>query len=305
MSLKSVKNKIRSVGKTAKVTKAMEAVSAVKMRKSQLRALESRPYAVSALTILRNASGSLEAGRHPLTTARNVKKTGIVVVTSDKGLAGSLNSAVLKNVHAMIGKNGLTPENIGFFCIGRKGADHFASRGFNVVERYERWGDFVDFDGVHPIVERVRNLFLEGEFDEFQIVYTSFISTLKQEVRSERLLPITFEGVARAVDGILPETGRYADRAAHGPEPVKEYTFEPSADAVLNEIIPMLLAVHVYHAILEANASEHSARMIAMKNASDNAEDLSESLSLSYNKARQAAITREVSEIVGGMEALK
>jgi F-type H+-transporting ATPase subunit gamma len=311
MSLKSVKNKIKSIDKTRQVTKAMEAVSAVKMRKSQQGAISIRPYATSAFKILRSISGALAAANHPLTKTRPVKKTCIVLVSADKGLAGSYGAALLKGVYRFMDEKGLTQENTAFITIGKKGHEHFGKRGWTILGFYEKWSDLpqandVSFDAVRPLAEMAKELYLKGECDQIFIVYTNFFSTLKQEVYARQLLPVTFAGVEEVVRGITPERGKFSevgrdlDVAA-----VKEYTFEPSPEEILSELIPVLFNIQIYHSVREANASEHSARMIAMKNASDSARDISKALKLRFNKVRQAAITREVSEIVGGMESMK
>ncbi len=306
MSLKSVKNKIKSIDKTRQVTKAMEAVSAVKMRKSQQNAIGIRPYALSALKILRSISGSNAAANHPLARARSVKKTLVVLVSADKGLAGNYGGALLKGAYRFMEKRELTKSNTALIAIGKRGYEHFLKRGWNILAHYEHWSDQVSFDSVRPLAEEIKALFLKGEYDEIFIVYTNFISTLKQEVYTRKLLPVTFESVEEVVRGITPERGRFAELGRDlDAAPVREYTFEPEAGEILSELIPILFNIQIYHSVLEANASEHSARMIAMKNASDNAKEISRSLKLHFNKVRQAAITREVSEIVGGMESMK
>ncbi|OGZ07828.1 MAG: ATP synthase F1 subunit gamma [Candidatus Lloydbacteria bacterium RIFCSPHIGHO2_02_FULL_54_17] len=284
----------------------MEAVSAVKMRKSQQNAIGIRPYALSALKILRSISGSIEAANHPLTKARKVEKTLIVLVSADKGLAGSYGAALLKGAYRFIEEKGLTKENTALIAIGKRGYEHFAKRGWTIVNNFERWSDQVSFDTVRPLAEEIKSLYMDGTYDEILIVYTNFISTLKQVVYSRKLLPVTFESVEEVVRGITPERGKFAEIGRDiDAAPVKEYTFEPEAGEILSELIPILFNIQIYHSVLEANASEHSARMLAMKNASDNAKDISRELKLYFNKVRQAAITREVSEIVGGMESMK
>jgi F-type H+-transporting ATPase subunit gamma len=307
MSLKSVKTKIKSIDKTRQVTRAMEAVSAVKMRKSQMSAISVRPYALSALKILQSISGAIETANHPLTTPRPVKRTCIVLVSADKGLAGSYGSLLLKNAYRFIAEKGLTKENTALICIGKKAYEHFAKRGWTVLSHHERWSDQVSFNSVAPLATQIKDLYLNNEYDQVFIVYTNFISTLKQTVYARQLLPVTFDGVDAVVRGITPERGKFAELGKDLPpkEPVREYTFEPSPEIILTSLIPALFNIQIYHSILEANASEHSARMLAMKNASDNAKEISKNLKLHFNKVRQAAITREVSEIVGGMESMK
>ena len=306
MSLKSVKNKIKSIDKTRQVTKAMESVSAVKMRKSQASAIVTRPYAMSALKILRNISGSIEALNHPLTTTRPVKKTCVILVSADKGLAGSYGATLLKGAYKFFAENGLTSDNTALITIGKKGHEHFNKRDWTILDHFEHWGDRVSFDDVSPLAEKVKALFVSGQYDRVYIVYTNFVSTLKQVVYARQLLPVTFENVESAVRGITPERGKFSEIGKDlEVKPVKEYTYEPSGEEILSELIPTLFNIQIYHSVLESNASEHSARMIAMKNASDNAKEISRGLKLYFNKVRQAAITREVSEIVGGMESMR
>lgn len=306
MSLKAVKNKIKSIDKTRQVTKAMEAVSAVKMRKSQAIALSTRPYARAALGILRSISGSIEALQHPLMTARPVKKTCVIVVSADKGLAGSYGSALLKQTYRFFTERKLTQENTALICIGKKANEHFAKRGWTVIAHHEHWSDHVDFRAVEPLAEEVKELFVSGAYDEVFIVYTNFLSTLKQLVYARQLLPVAFDRVEEVIRGIAPEKGKFSElRKDLEHLPIREYSFEPDPETILSELIPALFNIQIYHSVLEANASEHSARMIAMKNASDSAGDISRALKLRFNKVRQSAITREVSEIVGGMESMK
>lgn len=306
MSLKSVKTKIKSIDKTRQVTRAMEAVSAVKMRKSQMSAISVRPYALSALKILQSISGAIETVNHPLTTPRPVKKTLLVLVSADKGLAGSYGSLLLKNAYRFIAEKNLTKENTTLVCIGKKAYEHFMKRGWTILNHYERWGDHVSYDAVAPLASQVKESYLGSECDQAFIVYTNFISTLKQAVYARQLLPVTFDGVDAVVRGITPERGKFSEIGQDmNKAPTKEYSFEPSSEEILTELIPVLFNIQIYHSVLEANASEHSARMLAMKNASDNAREISRGLKLHFNKVRQAAITREVSEIVGGMESMK
>jgi len=308
MSLKSVKAKIKSIDKTRQVTKAMESVSAVKMRKSQQVAIGTRTYALSALKILRSISGSIETGNQPLMETRKVKRTLLIIVSADKGLAGSYGSTLLKGVYRFMKTNTLTSENTELITIGKKAYEHFHKRGFTIHLHFNKWSDHVDQELIHPVTEVIRHKFLKKEYDAVYIIYTNFISTLKQEVYARRMLPVSFESVEEIIRGITPEKGKFAELASDDTltsTPVKEVTLEPDPETILNDLLPILFSIQIYHSILEANASEHSARMIAMKNASDNAAELSRSLKLKYNKVRQAAITREVSEIVGGMESMR
>jgi F-type H+-transporting ATPase subunit gamma len=189
--------------------------------------------------------------------------------------------------------------------IGKKAHEHFVKREWEVLAHYEKWGDKVVFDDIKPLANLVKDGYLDSNFDAAYIVYTNFISTLRQEVYARKLLPVTFKSVEEAVRGILPKEGKFSELGASDVDPVKEVTFEPSPEEILSELVPALFNIQIYHSVLESNASEHSARMLAMKNASDNAGDISRGLKLYFNKVRQATITREVSEIVGGMESMR
>jgi len=309
MALKDIKNKIKSIERTRKVTKAMEAVSAVKMRKSQVRALTARPYASSALSILERMSVSLSTLKHPLTENRTIKHVAVVVVTSDKGLCGVLNSAVLKEASRVIQGVSLDKEAIFIYAFGRKGADFFARRNYQVAERFENVSDDVSIADLTKISTDIATAFSEKKFDAVYVVYTNFKSTFEQKALSHRVLPLSLETISAMVEGIIPKKGKYSENAemkglrnlSSGPA---HYTVEPSLELVLETLIPHLVSVLFFHALLESKASEHSARMVAMKNASDKSLERSKFLTRTFNKARQAAITREVSEIVGGIEAM-
>jgi len=305
MSLKIIKNKIRSIDKTRKVTKAMGAVSAVKMRKSQERALTSRPYAKSALTILTRVSGCLEGRNHPLSEKREEKKICLGVITSDKGLAGSLNSAVLKNAIRIIKERNYKNKQMHIISVGRKAKDFFNSRGFNVVKSYENISDSIHTKDMREITDNLIVSYTKKEYDKVYIVYTQFLSTFEQTAVVRRLLPLSVPALFETVESIKPRHGKFSNESREEDRNINEYTVEPSPDEVFDELLPFLLNIEVYHALVESKASEHSARMVAMKNASDKAEEMSDELNLKYNKARQGSITREVSEIIGGMEAMK
>lgn len=305
MALKQVKSKIKSVEKIHKVTKAMEAVSAVKMRKSQKQALVGRPYAVAALTILENLSGSMEGIKHPLAEKRDVKKACLVVITSDKGLAGSLNSNVLKEAQKKADEYGR--ENTTVVTLGKKARDYFEHRGYHILEKYENSADAVDIEEAKVITKRLSRGYEAEEYDICHLIYANFVSTFEQASVSRQFLPISVETVDEVVRGIAPQSGMYAterevDTGVPKSSYVHTYEVEPDAETVLAELFPHLLSTLLYHGLLESRASEHSARMVAMKNASDKAEELSGEFRLEYNKERQAQITGEVSEIVSGIE---
>jgi len=301
--LKVIKNKIQGVDKTHKVTKAMEAVSAVKMRKAQESALSGRPYALSALSILKRVSGSMDGSRHPLAIRHESGKVCVVVITSDKGLAGALNSAVLREVHRVLAERSLQKTDVAFICVGKKGYEHFSKRGYEVLSHTVNLGDDVSPDTLTNVSKEVVGLYSFEGYRECLVAYTNFVSTFEQRATVRALLPLDVAELEMLVTGITPKKGKYAE--VESKESVPLYTIEPDPETVLNELLPFLVNIHFYHALLEAKASEHSARMVAMKNASDKARDLSKELTREYNKARQTLITREVSEIVGGIEAMR
>lgn len=303
--LKNIKLKIQSVKKTSTVTRAMEAVSAVKMRKAQERALSSRLYAAAALSMLERIAGSADLSHHALMQPQR-GKTALVLITSDKGLAGSLNSAVIKRAERELRDKGLATEDVLVFAIGRRGAEYFANRGYEIHARHENMSDDVSETDVRKIVEAVIALHATGEIGGVIAAYTNFVSTFEQEPTTRQIVPITQPMVRAMVDGIRPARGKYAPTkdevvAAH-PAP---YEIEPSTEGVLTVLLPKLIAIALFHAILESKSSEHSARMVAMKSATDNAKERAKQYTRLFNKIRQASITREISEITSGIEAMR
>lgn len=301
MALKDIKAKIAATKRMNKVTRAMEAVSAVKMRKTQQAALEGRAYARAAMSVLTRLSGTANVRRHPLAAHHeNGKKLGLLVLTSDKGLAGGLNSGVLKAAMGVIEAH--PGSDISIYAYGRKGQEFFRNRGYNVVESYINKGDEVPLSDMEEIASRLSREFSDGALDKVVAIYTNFKSTFEQEATVRRLLPLSLPALSEIVEGIRPVRGKWSE------EPLLEspqtYEVEPSGDEVLDILIPRLVAVSLYHMLLESKASEHSARMVAMKNASDKSKEVAHDLTRKFNKVRQAAITREVSEIIAGSLAM-
>lgn len=309
-SLKNIKLKILSYKKTGTVTHAMEAVSAVKMRKGQERALSARAYAAVALSILERLSGTSDIARHPLMqdvrfTKPNIR-TCFIVVTSDKGLAGSLNSGVIRRVEGEILGLNLNPKNVLMIAVGRRGGDYFANRGYDVRIKRTNLSDSVSEDEVREITDEVLRLRSASDIGTCFIAYQNFISTFEQQPTIRQIVPITPEGMKEIVRGIRPARGKYAPSAAEASEGAPQvYTIEPDSDEVLEVLLPKLVNIAVFHSLLEAKASEHSARMVAMKSATDKAKEMAGDLTRTFNKVRQAAITREVSEITSGIEAMR
>jgi len=301
MALKHIKNKIKATDRTRKVTKAMEAVSAVKMRKSQERALGNRSYAEAALRILANVYAAADSD---MQKSAYFTKTGgrecLVIITSDKGLAGSLNSAVLKLVDTVA--EGKDPQSIVALCLGKKGYEHALRKGFDVAYYAVNLRDEVSLDDLAIVAEKAIRFFNTGDVAKLSVVFQNFVSTFLQEPAVRQLLPLKRDIITEMIKSVIPKTGRYSEEEIRSNNLV--YELEPSSEAVFDVLVPQLTHILLYHALLETKASEHSARMVAMKNASDNAKEVSKRLTLKFNKARQAAITREVSEITGGMEAM-
>lgn len=303
MALKDIKTKIGATKRMHTVTRAMEAVSAVKMRKTQQHAFEGRPYARAALSVLTRLTGSKGLSQDPLATVRPVKKTALAIITSDKGLAGALNSSVIKAAErALAGRN---KESVFVYAIGRKGEEYFRRRDYVIIRAEENKSDDVSLALMEEFANMLSDGFRNNEFDEVVCVYSNFRSTFEQVATARVLLPLTLDALADLVRDIRPAKGKWSD------EPLLEAPASYDTDAepgarhdVLEVLIPRLVAVSLYYMLLEAKASEHSARMVAMKSASDKSKEVARDLTRVYNKVRQAAITREVSEIVGGREAL-
>ena len=302
-STKEIKRRIKSVKNTSQITKAMEVVSATKMRKSQSFALASRPYAVASLEMLSNLLERTSLSP-PLLRKRTIKNSALLVVTSDKGLAGAFNANVLRTAEMWLDSKNESGQELNLITVGKKAKEYFERRRIEIQRSFSGFGDFFTLAETLPIAETVIEGYLLGAFDELDAVYTNFRTTLKQETALKKILPVTKDGVREAVNGILPEYGKYAESSIKYPvSGIKynyEYKFEPNAEEILNTLVPQLIRMHIHHIILESNASEHSARMVAMKNATDAARDLMEELTLTYNKNRQAGITRELTEITAG-----
>lgn len=306
-SSKAIKNRIKSTKSIKQITKAMEAVSAVKMRKSEQTALRARPYALASLEVLRNLTAKLDSDistLSPLLQSPIDKPACLLVITSDKGLAGSFNTNILRKAQRILKENPL----VEIIAVGKKGRDFLSRRGGNIVAEFTGAGDFVDLFETLPISEFVKKGFIEGRWNTVTALYTNFLSALKQEVVARQILPFNFQSLTSIVEGIIPTKGKYANMPGvigSDKHTEESYVFEPSPNEVLSELLPTLLEIEIHHAVLEGNASEHSSRMVAMRNASENAGELIDGLTLEYNKARQAQITKELTEITAGASALE
>lgn len=305
-SVQIIKRRIRGVRNIGQITKAMELVAATKMRRSQELALNSRPYALSALELLANLS-QLEGVKLPaLLEKREFKKRAFLLVTSDKGLAGSLNSSVLRAFEKFAGegKLDLTDSTYTFIAVGEIAAQYLERKNLAVARTFTHAGDYTATEEIAPIAEFLIAGYLAGTWDEVTVFSTNFRSALRQEVLKRPLFPVDFENLKTSVWELIPETGRFSELFGEEikffEKPALEYLIEPEANFLLEALTRHLIHMQVYHLILEANASEHAARRMAMKSASDNAEDLEKKLNLLYNKSRQAGITKEIIEITSG-----
>lgn len=297
---RAIKNRIKSTQNIRQITRAMEAVSAVKMRKSEAAAIKGRPYALHALSILKHIQDSLGElpENSPLFEKREGGKNLLVVITSDKGLAGSFNSNVIRKAE-------LQGTNYDILAIGKRGRDYFARKGRTIVKSYDGIGDYVLMKEAEYISKDIVALFENKTYNKVDVIYTNFVSALKQEAVLRPLLPLNTDTVKKVIENIIPATGKFSElRNSTLAENATEFKFEPSAEAIVAGLVPALVEIELFHSILEANASEHAARMVAMKNASENAKDMIGSLTILFNKTRQAQITKELIEITSGKEAL-
>jgi F-type H+-transporting ATPase subunit gamma len=293
-----IKRRIKSITNTRKITKAMELVAASKMRKAQLATLATRPYSTRAWFVISDLASKTDPDLHPLLRRKPyVKKICLILITSDRGLCGGFNAQIIKKSLDFILKEQKAGKEIELITIGKKGRDFMARHKIKIV------ADFVNLSSITRLVEikaltkMVLEDFINNKYDEIYLAYTDFVSTVVQKPRIKKLLPFSIEKETELGDVGL----------VHKEEEKEfyEFLFEPSPDVVLAYLLPRLVEVQIYQALLESNASEHSARMIAMKNASDAASDMIFDLTLSYNQARQAAITKEIAEISGGKAALE
>lgn len=290
---REIRRRIRSVRNIAKVTGALEAVSASKVRRAQNQALASRAYSAAAYEMLADlARFQDDSLRHPLLDERDeINNVLVIAISSDRGLAGPYNTNLVRRVVDFVDDYDAT---VRFITIGRKGRDLLLRRGETIIAEYTDMPAMPSVFDIAPVLRTAVDEFLTGAADRVYIAYTDFVNTLNQRPTVQQLLPLAPE--QRHIDESRERAGR------SGPHPV--FGFEPNASLILEEILPRFTEVLLFQGLLESLASEHSARMVAMRNATENANALVEDLTLSYNKARQLAITSEILDIVGGAEAL-
>lgn len=282
---KEIKSRIKSVQSTRQITNAMEIVSTTKFKKFSKLVAESRPYEESMKKILSHIAAGIKNENHPLFDGRtDVKNIAVVVITSDRGLCGSFNSMTLKALEKLISEN--KDKKVTIIPLGKKAVDYSAKRKYEFSESFSK----ISAEEMNKVAKEISNSVVEkyndGIFDEVYVIYNKFISALRYDLTCEKIIPI-----ARMESEKLEESG-------------KEYIFEPNAEYILSSLLPRFINLQVYQAILNNTASEHSARKNSMGSATDNADEMIKSLEIKYNRNRQAAITQEITEIVGGASAL-
>ena len=283
-NLKEIRSRITSVGSTMQITSAMKMVSAAKLKRAQDAIVKMRPYANKLTELLESLSASLDSSDGGVySTKREISKVLIVPITSNRGLCGGFNAYIIKRVDALINDHYKNKE-ISILSIGKKSSEHFLKNNFNIIGSHDELFNDLTFENVSSIADVIMKKYREGNFDKVVLVYNQFKNAATQIIMSENFLPIQSES---------------NDNEAAG-----DYLFEPTREEIVEELIPKSLKTQMFKAILDSHAAEHGARMTAMHKATDNASELKKELTLTYNKARQAAITGEILEIVGGAEAL-
>ena len=283
-NLKEIRSRITSVGSTMQITSAMKMVSAAKLKRAQDAIVKMRPYANKLTELLESLSASLDSSDNGVySTKREISKVLIVPITSNRGLCGGFNAYIIKRVYALINDHYKNKE-ISILSIGKKSSEHFLKNNFNVIGSHDELFNDLTFENVSSIADVIMKKYREGSFDKVVLVYNQFKNAATQIIMSENFLPIQSE--------------------SNDTEAAGDYLFEPTREEIVEELIPKSLKTQMFKAILDSHAAEHGARMTAMHKATDNASELKKELTLTYNKARQAAITGEILEIVGGAEAL-
>ncbi|MFC5540643.1 MAG: ATP synthase F1 subunit gamma [Bacilli bacterium] len=285
-SLRDIKNRINSTRKTGHITKAMQMVSAAKRSKAEENAKSYVPYMEKVQDVVASIASGASDVTHPMLVARPVKKTGYIIIGSDRGLAGPYNSNVIRELARVVEERHKSNDEFVIFTIGRVPTEYFKKRGYNVIDSVVGLPDQPSFSQIKQIARKAVGMFADGTYDELYMYYNHYVSVISQVVTEKKVLPIT--DLAPASEGLQAT-----------------YEFEPSPEAILEVLLPQYAESLIYGALLDAKASEHAARMTAMKTATDNANELVKTLTLEYNRARQASITQEITEIVSGAEAIQ
>ena len=283
-NLKEIRLRITSVGSTMQITSAMKMVSAAKLKRAQDAIIQMRPYANKLTELLKNLSASLDSSDGGVyTQEREIKNVLLVTVTSNRGLCGGFNAYIMKKAKSLINEE-YANANVSILSIGKKSSEHFTKNGFNVASTHDALFGDLTFDNVAIVAEGIMEQFVEGDYDKVVLVYNQFKNAATQIIMTENFLPV--------------------QATENESEAVVDYIFEPTKQEIVEQLIPKSLKTQLFKAVLDSHAAEHGARMTAMHKATDNASELKKDLTLTYNKARQAAITNEILEIVGGAEAL-
>ncbi|MDS9472270.1 ATP synthase F1 subunit gamma [Sporosarcina pasteurii] len=283
-SLREIETRINSTKKTSQITRAMQMVSASKLNRAELNAKAFVPY----MEKVQEVAASIAAGtdsEHPMLKSRPVKKTAYIVITADRGLCGGYNSNMIRKVVNVIAERHTSLDDVVIFAIGRKGYEFFSKRGYNVIDSVLGVSDHPSFAEIKDIANKAVGMFTDGTYDELYMYYTHYVSAISHEVTEEKVLPLTDIATEDTV--------------------ISSYEFEPSGEAILEVLLPQYAESLIFGALLDSKASEHASSMTAMKNATDNAGELIDDLTLQFNRARQAAITQEITEIIGGVAALE
>jgi F-type H+-transporting ATPase subunit gamma len=281
-NLKDIRDRIKSVKSIQKVTSAMKMVAAAKVRRAQEKMEQARPYTFALEEIIHHLLPDIDRDILDLLEVRDIKRKAYVIVSADRGLAGAFNANIIKIAEQEIHEFG--KENVDIFCIGKKSRDYFKHRDYKIVESHVEFWNELDYDNAMMIGRSIIDHFISGKVDEIHVVYNYFINLAQQEVKSEVLLPLVYDQQDKEI---------------------KDKLYEPSKEKLVGSLVPRHLNIQIWKYLLESYASEQAARMMAMENATTNAKDMIKSLTLEFNKARQAAITTEMLEIVSGAEALK
>jgi len=297
-TLRDIQRRIRAVKNTRQITKAMKMVAAAKLRKAQQRMLELRPYADKMDDVIKSLAAGADTETHPLLAVRSPRVVEVVVMTSDKGLCGAFNSNILRAAGRLLTELAKTevdsvsggPIDIRISPFGKKAVSYYKRRETNTLESWSGLSGSISFRNAQDMANSVMERFISGEVDEVHIVYNEFVNVVKQEVKAVKLLPAA-----------APEASEREEKAAES----ADFIYEPTEEELLGQLLPKNIEVQVFRALLESQASEEAARMTSMENATKSANEMIDRLTLQYNKARQASITAELMDIVGGVEALK
>jgi len=281
-SLKDIRDRIKSVKSIQKVTSAMKMVAAAKVRRAQEKMEQARPYTFALEEVIHHLLPDIDRDMLDLLEVRDIKRKAYVVVSADRGLAGAFNTNIIKIAQQEIDQFG--KENVDLFCIGKKSRDYFKRRDYNIIESHIDFWNELDYDNAMMIGRSIIDHFISGKVDEIHVIYNYFLNLAHQEIKSEVLLPLVYDKQDKEI---------------------KDRLYEPSKEKLVSSLVPRHLNIQVWKYLVESYASEQAARMMAMENATTNAKDMIKSLTLEFNKARQAAITTEMLEIVSGAEALK